>query len=239
MSIKQIRTLNEMSKYGPFSVHLRATQEVCKLVDVFNGVFERLYLGQGLPSFAVVRRQVVPKLVQSLCEAPHPHLLPLAGLHASFGGHLWLALPLRRWCSHFSAREGEGEVFDLPMLAGVAHLRWRAHWLSLWLRWSGLRWLLVFSKGALMALPLRQYFSCNHIQVHVGYPGDQAATDGIQGFGRESVWKWFGQSGFIQKLISGGLKVHSCSDKSSKKLASAKMRPSRRTWFVSLSLGCE
>lgn len=101
---------------------LRAAQDVRKLVDVFNCVFEGLYLGQGLASLAVVRRQVVAQMVQSLGETPHPHLLPLAGLHASFGGHLGLAQPLRRWSSPPSG-EAEGEVLHLLVPAGVAHLR--------------------------------------------------------------------------------------------------------------------
>lgn len=212
-----MKKLVKTSSCGPFRVPLRAAQEVWKLVDVFNGVFERLYLGEGLSPPAVVRRQVVTELVQSLCEAPHPHLLPLAGLHASFGGHLWLVLPLRQWWSPVSPREGKGKLLDLPTLAGVAHLWWRAHRIPQGLRWGGLMWLLVFSKGVLMALPLSQYFSGNHLQVHVRKPEDHAAGMAFRVSAGRSVWKWFALSVYMQKLISGGLKVHSCGVKKKKK----------------------
>lgn len=108
---------------------LRAAQGVRELVDVFDGVFEGLYLGEGLASFAVVRRQVVAELVQSLREAPHPHLLPLAGLHASLGGHLGLARPLlrSRGGRRPASGEGEREIADVLVPAGEAHLRRGAH----------------------------------------------------------------------------------------------------------------
>lgn len=141
---------------------LRAAQDVWELVDVFNCVFEGLYLGQGLPPLAVVRRQVVAELVQSLRKTPHPHLLPLAGLHAPFGGHLGLAHPLR--CrSRPESREADGQIADVPVPAGEAHLRRRAAGVHGGLRWGGLKRVPILTQ----ATPLRQYSRRDSVQVHV------------------------------------------------------------------------
>lgn len=175
---------------------LRAAQDVWKLVDVFNCVFEGLYLGKGLSSLAVVRRQVVTELVQSLCKTPHPHLLPLAGLHASFSGHLGLARPLR-CCSHRASREVERQITDLLVPAGAAHLRWRAHWVYRGLRWGGLKWVMILSQSS----PLGQYFGSNNLQVHVRnilrLPDVHAAKVTLRVNDRRILWRWFRQSVFI------------------------------------------
>ena len=92
-------------------------QKLFQLVDVLYGVFQGLYFGQRLSSLAVVWRKVVPEVVQSLCQAPHPHLLPLAGLHASFGGHLVFALPLRRAWILAPTREAERQVLVVLMMS--------------------------------------------------------------------------------------------------------------------------
>lgn len=125
---------------------LRAAQNVWKLVDIFNSVFEGLYLGQGLSSFAIVRRQVITELVQSLRETPHPHLLPLTGLHASLCGHLGFARPLCG-CSRRASREVDREVVNLPVSARAAHLRWRAHGVYRGLRRGGLKWVVILSQS--------------------------------------------------------------------------------------------
>lgn len=211
---------------------LRAAQDVWELVDVFNCVFEGLYLGQGLPPLAVVRRQVVAELVQSLRKTPHPHLLPLAGLHAPFGGHLGLAHPLR--CrSRPESREADGQIADVPVPAGEAHLRRRAAGVHGGLRWGGLKRVPILTQ----ATPLRQYSRRDSVQVHVRKISRDFQTSVWRGWHQaDSVRRdFFCQSVFIQKQISGGLWVHSSGGKkkkSSKKTSSAKMRPSRRTSFV-------
>lgn len=179
---------------------LRAAQDVWKLVDVFNCVFEGLYLGQGLSSLAVIRRQVVTELVQSLCKTPHPHLLPLAGLHASFDRHLGLAQPLGCW-SRAASTEAEREIVALLMPAAVAHLRWRAHGVHRGLRWGGLTGVLVLCRSTLMALPLRQHFRCKNLQIHARdiprHPDVRAARMATRVNDRQILWRWFSQTVFI------------------------------------------
>lgn len=130
------------------SIHarsLRTAEEVWKRIDVFDGVFECLYLGQGLSSLAVIRRQVITELMQSLCQTPHPHLLSLAGLHAPSRRHLWLARSLRRGSR--SLRTAERQIADLLVSAWAAHLRRGAQGINLGLRGGGVMRVLIRIQG--------------------------------------------------------------------------------------------
>ena len=212
---------------------LRTAQDVWELVDVFNSVFEGLYLGQGLPPLAVVRRQVVAELVQSLRKTPHPHLLPLAGLHAPFGGHLGLAHPLR--CrSRPASREADGQIADVLVPAGEAHLRRRAAGVHGGLRRGGLKRVPILTQ----ATPLRQYSRRDSVQVHVRniprLPDVRAARMTSGGF---CVGGFFFAKEVLYRSRSPGVYGFTApagkkKKKSSKKTSSAKMRPSRRTSFV-------
>ena len=140
---------------------LRTAENVWKRIDVFNGVLESLYLGQGLSFLAVIRRQVITKLMQSFCQTPHPHLLPLAGLHAPFRRHLWLAWSLRRW-SH-SLCVAERQITDLLVSGRAAPLRRRAHGIHLGLRGGGMMRVVICFQDA----PVGQNVDNRSIQVHL------------------------------------------------------------------------
>lgn len=134
-------------------------ENVREFVDVLDGVFEGLYLGQRLSSLGVIWRQVVPKLVQGLGQTPHAQLLPLTGLHAPLGGHLGLAVPLRS-ASSSSSRVTKRKLFLLGS-GGTEHLRRGAHGIH-----GRLRRARVFSEMIGFHFPLTYDLSCNYIHVH-------------------------------------------------------------------------
>lgn len=137
---------------------LRAAQDVWQLVYVFNSVLEGLYFGQRLSFLAIVRREVVTELVQSFCKTPHPHLLPLARLHASLRRHLGLARPLLlRRCRRRVRLEVEGQVADLLMSICAAHLRRGAHRVPGGLRWCGMKRV---PPPVFQGSPIGQYLGC-------------------------------------------------------------------------------
>lgn len=142
---------------------LRTAENVWKRIDVFNGVFESLYLGQGLSFLAVIRRQVITELMQSFCQTPHPHLLPLAGLHAPFRRHLWLAWSLRRGSRSLCA--AERQITDLLVSGWAAHLRRRAHGIHLGFRGGGMMRVVISSQS----VPVGQNVDNRRIQVHLSY----------------------------------------------------------------------
>lgn len=149
---------------------LRTAENVWERVDVLNGVFESLYLGQGLSSPAVVRRQVITELVQGFSQTPHPHLLPLAGLHAPFPRHLWLARSLRRGSGSLCA--AERQMADLLVSGWAAQLRRRAHGIRLGLRGGGMMRVVIRSQG----LPVGHDVDNGRIQVHLSYQHPRTAS---------------------------------------------------------------
>lgn len=61
------------------------SKEVGKFIYILNGVFKGLDFGEGLSSLAVVRRQIISKVMQGIRQIPHSHFLSLAGFHPTFG----------------------------------------------------------------------------------------------------------------------------------------------------------
>lgn len=181
---------------------LRTAENIWKRIDVFNGVFESLYLGQGLPFLAVIRRQVITELMQSFCQTPHPHLLPLAGLHAPFRRHLWLVWPLRRGSR--SLRAAERQIVDLLVSGWVAHLRRRAYGIHLGVRGGGMMRVVIRSQG----VPVGQNVVNRRIQFHLSYQCPRTAWSSKVASRLEDKleWRWSRLRVFI--LISGVLWVH-------------------------------
>lgn len=175
-------------------------QDVRQLVDVLDRVFEGLDLGQRLSSPAVIRRQVIPELVESLGQAPHPHLLPLAGLHAPLGGHLGLVEPLR---PPALLEAVGGEVLEA---AGEAHLRGGTRGGP---RGSGLEQIVLLRR-----FPFRHDFGCDQLQIHGRRGGKKLSrTSSLHGFYTEAHLRRF-------------MGCFTAQARSSKKTSSAKMRPS-------------
>lgn len=160
---------------------LRTAENVWKRIDVFNGAFESLYLGQRLSFLAVIRRQVISELVQSFCQAPHPHLLPLAGLHAPFRGHLWLVFSLRRESGSLW-RAAERQIADLTVSGRAAQLRRRAHGIHLGHGWGGMMRVVIRSHGA----PLGQNVDNRRTQVHFSYQNPRTEGGCIKAGGQTS-----------------------------------------------------
>lgn len=102
-------------------------EEAGELVDVLDGVFERLDLSERLSSAAVDRRKILAELMQSLRQTAHAQLLALAGLHPPLHAHLRFGLlllvfeaGLRRGRAVLSApvpvgQNPRGERFDVDL----------------------------------------------------------------------------------------------------------------------------
>lgn len=179
-------------------VILRMAENVREVVDVFNGAFQGLYLGERLSSLSVIWRQVVPKLVQGLRQAPHAQFLPFAGLHAPLGGHLWLALPLP--CDSGSSSRVAKRKLILLGPTGAEHLRW---WAAQRVHGGVWRTCLFFSER--IGFPIAHYLSCNNIHVHVG-ESEVSASD-IQVSDQSDVQAL--EFVFLYRTVSGGLLLHS------------------------------
>lgn len=181
-------------------VILRMAENVWEVVDVFDGAFQGLYLGERLSSLSVIWRQVVPKLVQGLRQAPHAQFLPFAGLHAPLGGHLWLALPLP--CDSGSSSRVAKRKLLLLGPTGAEHLRW---WAAQRLHGGVWRTCLFFSERIGFHFPLAHYLRCNNIHIHVG-ESEVSASD-IQVSDQSDVQTL--EFVFLYRTVSGGLLLHS------------------------------